>query len=93
MLRNRLLFSQNDKNKSFISAIANNVLPSMVEYVLHRNKLASKVANNNSNTVHNDEKDDETSISSSYKYIVDYEVSLDGNLERAFNDTSVHTFL
>ena len=85
--------SQNDKNKSFISAIANNVLPSMVEYVLHRNKLASKVANNNLNTVHNDEKDDETSTSSSYKYIVDYEVSLDGNLERAFNDTSVHTFL
>ena len=80
--------SQSAKNKSFINNISNNILPNTTEYVLHRNKLASKVITGNKST-------SETATSKSLlscNYIIDYEISLDGILERAFNDTSVHIF-
>lgn len=80
--------SQSAKNKSFINNITNNILPNTTEYVFHRNKLASKVVTDDKNT-------NETAISPSLlscNYIIDYEISLDGILERAFNDTSVHIF-
>lgn len=79
-----------DETKSFISKLSSSIMPHMDEYVIHRNKVASTVIDG----VEDGQRrtDGTTSTSGSYKYIKDYEVSLDGKMERAFNDSSFHTF-
>ena len=80
--------SVDNDTKSFIATFSSSIMPYMNEYVIHRNKMASTVIDG----VSDERRSEEGTDAISNRYIKDYEVSLDGKMERAFNDSSFHSF-
>ena len=80
--------SVDNDTKSFIATFSSSIMPYMNEYVIHRNKMASTVIDG----VSDERRSEEGTDAISNRYIKDYEVALDGKMERAFNDSSFHSF-